>query len=154
MHTTRLQYPAWIALVAILLLAALLRTGWPGITEFKFDEADLATRALDFVEGRSLPLQGPGTSVGLPKSPLSVYLYGLPFLLWRNPLFATWFTGVLNVLAVALCWWLGRRYWGTSAGLCAALLFATSPWQCTSHARFGNRTYFHSLPWHTLPQGC
>jgi len=66
--------------------------------------------------------------VGLPKPALSVYLYALPLALWPNPLSATLFTGALNVLAVALCWWLGRRYWGASAGLCAALLFATAPW--------------------------
>jgi len=52
----------------------------------------------------------------------------LPFLFSPNPLGANLFTGVLNIVAVFLCWWLGRRYWGRAAGLCAALLFAASPW--------------------------
>ena len=128
MNDTRVRSLELVLLVAILALAALLRVGWPGISEFKGDEARIALLALDLVEGKALPLKGTGTSVGLPKSPLSIYLYALPFLFSPNPLGATLFTGVLNTGAVFLCWWLGRRYWGRTAGLCAALLFAASPW--------------------------
>lgn len=128
MRTTRPERLELFALAAILALAALLRMGWPGITEFKGDEARLAGLALDLAEGKSLPLRGLGSSIGLPNSPLSVYLYALPLFFWSTPLSATLFTGALNVLAVALCWWVGRRYWGTTMALCAALLFATSPW--------------------------
>ncbi|MBM4429246.1 MAG: hypothetical protein FJ026_02715 [Chloroflexi bacterium] len=113
---------------ALLLLASLLRLGWPDISEFKSDEAHIARVAYDLATGRSIPLQGTGTAIGLPKSPLSVYLYALPSLLWRNPLWLTWFTAALNVLAVALCWWFGRRYWGPGGAGCAALLLATNPW--------------------------
>lgn len=128
MTTTRPKPAELLALAAVLALAALLRMGWPGISDFKSDEARITALALDLAEGKSLPLHGIATSVGLPKPALSIYLYALPLLLWPNPLSATLFTGALNVLAVALCWWLGRRYWGASAGLCAALLFAAAPW--------------------------
>jgi hypothetical protein len=118
----------WWALAVILLLAAGLRLGYPGISEFKMDEAHIAEMALDLAQGHAFPLQGIATSVGLPKPPLSIFIYALPFALTPNPLGATLFTGLLNVLAVALCWWMARRYWGQAAGLTAALLFATSPW--------------------------
>jgi len=118
----------WIALALIMLLGAVLRLGWPRIAEFKADEAHIAELALDLAQGHSLPLQGIMTSVGLPKPPISIYLYAIPFALSSNPIVANLFTALLNVGAVALCWWLGRRYWGRAAGLAAALLFATSPW--------------------------
>lgn len=118
----------WVALGLIVLLAAVLRLGWPRIAEFKADEAHIAELALDLAQGRALPLQGIMTSVGLPKPPISIYLYAIPFALSSNPMAANLFTALLNVGAVALCWWLGRHYWGPVAGLTAALLFATSPW--------------------------
>ncbi len=117
-----------VALTLIILLGAVLRLGWPRIAEFKADEAHIAELALDLAQGRALPLQGIMTSVGLPKPPISIYLYAIPFALSSNPMVANLFTASLNVAAVALCWWLGRRYWGPAAGLTAALLFATNPW--------------------------
>jgi hypothetical protein len=105
-----------------------LRLGWPGITEFKSDEAHIASLAFDVAAGRALPLQGTGTSIGLPKSALSIYLYALPSLLWRSPLWLTLCTAAWNVLAIALCWRFARRYWGPAAAWCAALLLATNPW--------------------------
>jgi len=35
---------------------------------------------------------------------------------------------VLNVIAVALTWWLARRYYGWRAAVIAGLLYAVSPW--------------------------
>ncbi len=126
-HGTSRSGERW-ALIAILALAAILRLGWPGISEFKKDEAHIALMALDLAEGRSFPLHGIGTSVGLPKAPLSIWIYAIPFLASSNPLAGVLFTGAVNVLAVALCWWVARRYWGARAAWIAALLYATSPW--------------------------
>jgi 4-amino-4-deoxy-L-arabinose transferase-like glycosyltransferase len=116
------------ALVIVVALAAILRLGWPTITEFKLDESLIAGHALDIAEGRHFPLQGSVGSTGLPLPPLGLYIYALPFLISPNPLAASLFTAVWNVLGVALCWWIGRRYWGPIAGLAAALLFAVNPW--------------------------
>lgn len=117
-----------ILLLLILLLAGGLRLGWPGLTEFKGDEARLMLLALDMVEGKQFPVRGIGSSVGLPNTPMSVWLYALPLFLWKHIYAATLFTGLLNTLAVLGCWWLVRRYWGAEAGLAAALFFAVSPW--------------------------
>ncbi|MBI3361610.1 MAG: glycosyltransferase family 39 protein [Chloroflexi bacterium] len=119
-----------LAVAAIVALAAFLRMGWPGITEFKADEARLFSLALDLAELKSLPACGIGSSVGLPNSPISVYLFALPLAapFMRNPISGVLWVGLLNTLAVAACWWIARRYRGTTAALTAALLFATAPW--------------------------
>ena len=117
-----------ILLAAILILAGVLRMGWPGLTEFKTDEAHMMTLALDMIEGKSLALYGMGNSVGLPNFPMSVWLYALPLALWKHVYSATLFTGLINTLTVLGCWWLARRYWGTRAALAAALVYAASPW--------------------------
>jgi hypothetical protein len=120
--------PLYIWLLAALAVAALLRLGWPGISEFKLDEAHTTAIALEIAEGRSLPLHGYSLSVGLPIPPLSTYLYALPLALWRHPLSATFFVGALSLLAIAVGWWLARRFWGPYAALCASILWAASPW--------------------------
>ncbi len=112
----------------ILLLAAALRMGWPEITEFKRDEAALYSLALDVAELKSLPLRGIGSSVGLPNTPLSVYVFALPLFVWQSPLAATLWVGALNTASVALTYWMARRYWGIRTALIAALLYAAAPW--------------------------
>lgn len=102
--------------------------GWPGLTEFKADEARLLTMALDLAEGQQFHIRGISSSVGLPNFPMSVWLYALPLVVWKHVYSATLFTGLLNTLAVLGCWWFVRRYWGTTAALAAALMYATSPW--------------------------
>ncbi len=114
--------------VLILLLAAVLRMGWAGISEFKRDEALLSQMALDMIHGHSFPLHGITSSVGVPNSAISVYLFALPYALSSNPMIATLFVGLLNVLAVALTGGLARRYLGAWPALLAALLYAASPW--------------------------
>ncbi len=117
-----------VLLAGILLLTAVTRMGWPGLTEFKADEARLLQLALEMADFRQFPLRGISSSVGFPNFPMSVWLYALPLLAWKHVYAATLFTGLLNTLAVAGTYWLARRYWGVPAALTAALLFAVSPW--------------------------
>ncbi len=118
----------WAALVLVLALAAILRMGAPGITEFKRDEGNLSQLALDLVHGREWPLLGLSSSVNVPNPPISVYLMAIPFFFSDSPIFATMFVGLLNVIAVGLVWGLARRYYGPRAALIAGLLYAVSPW--------------------------
>ena len=118
----------WLALLAIVFLAAVLRMGWPGLTEFKADEARMVSLALDMIEGRRLATRGMVSSVGVPNTPISVWLYALPLMVWRHVYSATLFTGLLNTLAVLGCAWFVRRYWGNAAALTATLMYAASPW--------------------------
>ena len=119
----------WL-LAAVLLLAVVLRAGWPKLTEFKFSEARLQALALDLTRDGNLPLVGVPSSAGFDHSPLSVYLYVPAFLFTSSPIPATIFGGLVGAAAVALCWWLARRWPGGGrwAALIASLLFAVSPW--------------------------
>ncbi len=114
-------------MAAVLLVAGVARMGWPGLTEFKADEARLLSLALDMAGGE-FQLRGISSSVGFPNFPMSVWLYTLPLLLWPHPYAATIFPGLLNTLSVAGAYWLVRRYWGGTAALAAALLYAVTPW--------------------------
>lgn len=113
---------------AILAVTAVLRLGWPGLTEFKADEARLLALALDMAQGQGLALRGISNSVGAPNFPMSVWLYALPVWVWPHVYAATLFTGLLNVLAAAAGYWFVRRYWGARAALAASLMLAASPW--------------------------
>ncbi len=115
-------------LVAVLILATVLRMAWPGLIEFKRDEALLFARALDVAEGSQFHLRGISSSIGFPNTPLSVWLYALPLLFWKDVYAATLFTGLVNVGAIFGGWWLVRRYWGGTAALAATVMFAVSPW--------------------------
>jgi len=127
-NDTPVRRSEWAALAALLLLAAILRLGAPGITEFKRDEANLSQRALDLVHGRDFPLLGLSSSVDVPNPPISVYLFAIPYAVDGSPVTATLFVGLLNVIAVALTWGLARRYYGWRAAIIAGLLYAASPW--------------------------
>jgi len=122
------RWTEWLLLAGILLITAVTRMGWPGLTEFKADEARLLQLALEMADFSQFPLRGISSSVGFPNFPMNVWLYALPLLLWKHVYAATLFTGLLNTLAVAGTYWLARRYWGVPAALTAALMFAVSPW--------------------------
>lgn len=124
---TRVTGREALTLTLVLLAAAVLRMGWPGLTEFKADEARLLSLALEMSQGR-FALRGISSSVGLPNFPMSVWLYALPLLIRPHPYAATLFTGLLSTLAVAGTYWLARRYWGVTAALAAAVMYALSPW--------------------------
>lgn len=111
-----------------MLLAAVLRMGWPGLTEFKYDEARVSALALDWIHGGPLPLSGMVNSVGMNNPPGGVYVLALPYALWTNPIGATLFLAFLNVLAVVACYAFARRWYGPVAGWTSALLFAAAPW--------------------------
>jgi hypothetical protein len=115
-------------LVVILLFATVVRLGWPGITEFKYDEATIARRALALVHEGIWPTRGVTSSLGIPHPPLTAYLLAIPFAVTRNPALAVVFLGALGVMAVGLTFVLGRRYFDERVGLIAAALFAASPW--------------------------
>lgn len=120
-------WPEAVALAFIILVALVVRLGWVGLTEFKADEARLFSAALETAGGR-FAVRGISSSVGFPNFPMSVWLYALPLAIRPHPYAATLFTGLLSVAALAGAYWLARRYWGRTAALLAALLFAVSPW--------------------------
>ncbi|NWF68743.1 MAG: glycosyltransferase family 39 protein [Chloroflexi bacterium] len=118
----------WLVVAAILLLAAALRLGAPGVIEFKRDEAALSQLALDMARGRVFPLLGISSSVGIPNAPFNVYILALPYAFSSDPTVATQFIGLLNSAVVGLTYALARRYYGVPAALVAAMALTVSPW--------------------------
>jgi 4-amino-4-deoxy-L-arabinose transferase-like glycosyltransferase len=118
----------WTAFAAILILAAILRLGAPGVIEFKRDEAALSQLALDMARGENFPLLGISSSVGIPNAPFNIYVMAIPYFFSSDPTLATQFIGLLNVLAVGLTYLLARRYYGVTAAVVAGLTYAVSPW--------------------------
>ena len=125
---TRTLTSAALLPLLIVLLAALVRFVYPGVVEFKHDEATLSLLALDWLDGGAFPLTGMPSSVGVPNAPASVYVIALPFALGADALAATLFVAGLNVLGVGLLWFIAYRYLGTAPALVAGLVYALNPW--------------------------
>ena len=118
-----------MALLGVLLLAAALRWAQPGLVEFKYDEVNITRQALGLVSGGPLPVLSGGTTLGIQRGALDVYLLALPLaLLGKHIEAAVWGLAALGVIAVALTYVLGRRVGGPVVGLMAALFMAVNPW--------------------------
>ncbi len=116
------------ALAAMLLLAGILRMGWPGINLFDYDQARVSQLALQMARQGQVAQLGIVSSIGLPNFPASVWVFALPYGFSTDPLLASQFVGALGTLAVAGQWWLARRLWPAPGALVATLLFAASPY--------------------------
>ncbi len=116
-------------MLLILCLAAGLRWIEPELVEFKYDEAHIVGQALDLARGGAPPLLSGGTTLGIQRGALDVYLLALPLkLLGGRVEAAVWFLAALGVLAVALTYVLGRQVGGMANGLLAATFMAANPW--------------------------
>lgn len=117
-----------IALVGILALASTLRLGWAGVNSFAYDEARVSQLALAMARDGEFATVGMTSSTGIPNLPASVWIYALPYAISTDPMVATLFTGLVNVIGVACLWLLVRASWGKWEALAAATLFAASPY--------------------------
>ncbi|MGZ4314629.1 MAG: hypothetical protein ACXVRK_01780 [Gaiellaceae bacterium] len=123
-----------VVVFCIVLVAAAARFYRLDLMEFKGDEAGvyrLALHALGYSEpgvGRFFPTEGIPSSVGIPNTPLFVYLVALPVAVVRSPLAPVGLIAAANVVAVWLCYLAGARIWSRVTGLIGCALFAVSPW--------------------------
>ncbi len=117
-----------LILIAVLLLAAFLRLGWPQVVEFKFDEAATIREAMALAREGRWPSSTISSVAGIPQPPLKACLLAIPLLVWPDPLAAELFQAALGVAAVWLTYRLAAGYFGEPAGLIAALLYACAPW--------------------------
>jgi hypothetical protein len=112
----------------IVVLAVYLRLAHLDLAEFKRDEADVALRAADVLNG-NLPLVGIGTSVpGLENGPLMIYLTALPLALVHDAALACGFVGLMNVLALVVSARVTERAFGRLSALFAAAAYAFGSW--------------------------
>ncbi len=116
------------ALLLVLAAAAFVRLYRLDAVEFFHDEAMVSMMAQEMADGQTFPLQGILSSVGIPNPPSSIYVMAVPFALTSDPVVATGFVALLNVLGVGLLWGIARKEFGFIAALVAGLVFAFNPW--------------------------
>src|SRR5574341_2224328 len=114
-------------IVLILLLAAYLRWSKLGGDPLAMDDSVISLKAIGLARHGQWTLLGTVMSVGFWHSPLSVYLYAIPYSLSPDPRIARLFTGAWNTVAVALVYFIGARFFSRPAGIVAALLYAVHP---------------------------
>ncbi len=125
----RIQPWEWLALVAILAVAALLRV--VNLIEratWDADQGNQLLAVLAFVRDGTPPLLGPMTSVG-PFHHGAFFYYMLApvgLVTGVDPAAMTLEIALFGVAAVGLTWWLARAIGGGVAGLLAAVILATS----------------------------
>ena len=95
--------------------------------EFKSDERLLHSLALKQASGQ-WQLSGLVSSTGLRNPPMAVYLFAIPALISSDPITLAMLPALLNTLAIALTYFLGRQFLSRGGALAAALLFAVAPW--------------------------
>ena len=115
------------ALLAILILAAVLRFAYPGVNSFAGDEAHISLDALRMARGGEFVMAGQPSSVNIPFFPASVWLFAIPYAFSPDPLVVTWVVSAISLITVVGVWWLARR-WSIWSGLIAALYMAASPY--------------------------
>ncbi len=113
-------------ILLILLIAAFLRFYGINTTEFDEDQAMLFRLAYDAIHHGLLPVTSNRSSIGLANPPGAIYLLMLPAALSSNPMWGTVLVGALSVIAVVLTYIFTRRYFGRTAALVAALLYAVT----------------------------
>ena len=118
----------WALLAFVLAVAAALRLSRLDLLEFKGDEAYATHIVLRALHGGGWPQIGLLSSVKVMNPPLFLYLLVPMFAISTSPVFVSGCIAVIGVLTVAMCWHIGRRYYGPVAGMVSAALFAVSPW--------------------------
>ncbi len=131
--TNKTRHLLTLLIVAlILLIATALRWAHTGLGPLSTDGATHTLLAYRIARDGVFTLDGPPMSVGRSHSPFAIYVYALPYTITPDPRIAGMFTGLLNVIGVALLYAVGRRYFGVRAALIAALLYAIHPEAITS----------------------
>lgn len=115
-------------LVLIIAVGAYLRFSHWGALQLQSDEAMAAHLAMQFVRQGIFPTAGLMSSVGVTNPPLFIYVLIPLFAISSQPALVEMMIAALALGSVVVCWHIGRRYYGTIAGLTGAALFAVSPW--------------------------
>ena len=128
-HKIRASIYTWLRtweLYPIILIAGTLRLGWLNTTAFASDQSVLYQMAYDAVHYGLLPATSNNASISTMHSPLTIYFLILPVLFSADPYWAAFMTALFNVIAVLLAYIFTRRYYGRTAAIIAATLFATA----------------------------
>ena len=121
----------------IVLVATFARLWNIGVSEYRFDEAQVSGMAFDVLAGHPSSV-GPPASIGIPVPPTMNYILAIPYRFTSDPLTVTTIIAVWNVVGCLLLWFLCRRYLAPGAAFAATLIYAVTPW-----ALFYSRKIWH-----------
>ncbi|MFN4293646.1 MAG: glycosyltransferase family 39 protein [Thermoflexales bacterium] len=139
MRTSR--HAEWLAFGLVMALAAFLRLYRLDLIDVRFDEASAPQLALSIAQGNWLPVAPFSGSVAN-HPPVYLYLLALPYLFTRDFMVIAAYRALLDAAAIALCWWVIRRFFGARVAFFACLLFAVAPWA----VQFARRTWLAPMP--------
>jgi 4-amino-4-deoxy-L-arabinose transferase-like glycosyltransferase len=126
----RKEYPVKKILLFLIIIAAIfLRIYNLNYMEFKGDEGFNSFKALKLVKEGAMPLFSSISSTGIHEPPVFMYLLAIPYVFSTNPVVATGFIALLNVLGIVLCYMFVKRYYNEKSALIAAAFYAVNPWQ-------------------------
>ena len=118
-----------IVLVIIILTSLFLRVYNLNYMEFKGDEAFSSFKALDFVDNGNFPLASSIGTTGIHEPPIFIYFLSIPYLFSRNPVIATGFIALLNVLGIYLFYRFIKKTFNEETAVFASIFYAINPWQ-------------------------
>ena len=118
----------WLLLAAIAGVASYVRLADLSLMEFKGDEALGHQRIVEAARDGRWPLATDPGSRDYRRPAIFVYLMALSAFVSSDPVVHAGFVAVLGILTVALCFLLAWRFFGSTAAVIAALLFAVAPW--------------------------
>ena len=117
----------WVILFLVVLVAAYFRLASLNLAEFKNDEAGTSVIVKALVEHGKVPFLGPSLTTGGNSGPIFYYVLAIPFLISTNPIVASAFVAVLNIVGVVLTFKFAREFFNERVALIAAALDAVSP---------------------------
>lgn len=135
------RLPAWVKAYwrrrevqlgwGVALFGALLRLAQPGLAPLGTESVAYLAQAEEILA--ALRGQAPSVPLAVTAAQPSWFSHflTLPLLLSRDPRWMVAFFGMLNVLAVALIFGIGRRFFSLRCACVASLFLATAPWAVT-----------------------
>jgi len=117
----------WILFFLVVLVAAYFRLASLNLAEFKNDEAGTSIIVKALVEHGKVPFLGPSLTTGGNAGPIYYYILAIPFLISTNPIVASTFVAVLNIVGVVFTFKFAREFFNERVALISTALDAVSP---------------------------
>lgn len=115
-------------ILIIIVIATFLRLQNLWYVEFKGDEAENSFLVTNLIYQGIFPLIGDMSSIRVFNPPMFVYLLTIPFMISKNPVVASGFVALLNILAVYICFLFCKKFFNRRIALFASAFFALNPW--------------------------
>ncbi len=118
---------AWLLFSLVVLVAAFFRLASLNLAEFKGDEAGTSFVLAALIRHGQVPLVGPPLTTGGKAGPVFYYILAFPFLISSDPVVASAFVAILNVVGIAFTYKFAREFFSERVALIATALAAVSP---------------------------